>query len=163
MHLLALYEGSFPAAERRSASKLVSMAGSEKRMNFCAIADDDGAAAGLLVYWDFPAFTYVEHLAVFPQMRNGGIGQRLIEHLSEKVHKTLILEAEPPETPLACRRIAFYQRNGFEVADRHYRQPPYAKGGEEVPMWLLASGETGSQEAEDTARTIKEEVYAKHW
>ena len=110
--LMDLYEQSFPPAERRERQSLASLLSKEARMHFCSIIDDDGTMAGLFIYWDLHTFIYMEHFAVFPDMRNRGIGRRMLQHLFTLADKPLVLEAEPADDEMAKRRIDFYRRNG---------------------------------------------------
>lgn len=95
---------------------------------------------GLVTVWHFDAFRYIEHLAVSPSQRGRGIGAGVLSALEGP----LLLEVEPEETgEIACRRIAFYQRNGFHLLDADYVQPPYSPGLPEVPLKLMARGDIG--------------------
>lgn len=157
--LMDLYELSFPPAERRDRQSLARLLGNEGRMHFCAIIDDDGAMAGLLVYWDLHTFIYMEHLAVFPDMRNRGIGRRLLQHLPTLYSKPLVLEAEPADDGMAGRRIDFYRRNGFDVVETDYIQPAYKAGGDQLPLWIMAHGKMDSHQVQEAISTIKTEIY----
>lgn len=157
--LMDLYEQSFPPAERREKQSLASLLSKEARMHFCSIIDDDGTMAGLFIYWDLHTFIYMEHFAVFPDMRNRGIGRRMLQHLFTLADKPLVLEAEPADDEMAKRRIDFYRRNGFEVVETDYIQPSYTTGGDELPLWIMAHGEMDGQQVQDAIKTIKREIY----
>lgn len=160
--LVNLYVDSFPESERRDRSRLLSMIDGNQCMNLCSIIDDGGEVAGLLVYWDFDRFIYLEHFAIFPSMRNHGIGRKLLEHLFSKTDKVIFLEAEPDDTEMAKRRIGFYCRNGFEVVKKDYVQPSYVTDGEELPLWVLAHGQTDDNFVNEAVERIKEEVYYRN-
>ena len=51
-----------------------------------------------------------------------------------------------PETVLAARRIAFYERNGFFLNDFPYLQPPLSNGRDPVPLRVMTSGRAVSRE-----------------
>ena len=72
---------------------------------------------------------YLEHLAVFAEMRNKKIGQQILDWVKEQLQGVRLLEVEPAETEMATRRIHYYERNGYRILDRNYLQPPYVKGG----------------------------------
>ena len=68
----------------------------------------------LCALWELPGWRYLEHLAVAPEARNGGLGGRFLDGLTED--RPCVLEVELPETDLARRRIGFYKRNGAKEA-----------------------------------------------
>lgn len=93
-------------------------------------------------------------------MRNRKIGQQVLDWVKEHLKGVRILEVEPAETEIACRRINYYQRNGYVVLDKAYLQPAYRKEGGEFPLWIM--GNEVSQPAEvlkEQIQTIKEKVY----
>ena len=116
--LLDLYETSFPASERRDRTKLTDMIGTNDFMRFCAIIDNHDQLAGLFIYWDFPQFVYGEHFAIFPEMRNHGVGRDLLGHLFAITDKPIYIEVEPAEDEMSVRRVEFYRRNGFETVTK---------------------------------------------
>lgn len=129
--LMELYVEAFPPEERRPLSQ---MPPADPAFTFYAVGDD----AGLLTAWRFPDFTYVEHFAVYPELRGHGIGSQALAALPG----TVLLEVEPPEcSEQARRRIEFYRRNGFRLLDVDYVQPPYSPGLPSVPLRLMVRGE----------------------
>lgn len=97
--------------------------------------------AGLINSWHFDDFNYLEHLATMPALRGSGIGATTLYSLLNGFDKPWVLEVERPsaDSPMAARRIAFYERNGFSLLDYDYIQPPYAPGLPEVPLYLMSS------------------------
>ncbi len=153
--MLQLYQDAFPVEERRPVEKLNELV--ENKKSFVANAlVHDGQFAGLLNYWEFDSFVYLEHLAMLPQLRGQNLGGMLLETLKKDIHLPLVLEAERPETEIAARRAAFYQRHGFHVVDKDYMQPPYRAGEDEFPLWLFSTDEHFPLE---NVRLIKQEVY----
>ena len=124
--LTALYTEAFPVEERREIGQLGELLHTEPAMYFNAV-ECDGQLAGLFVYWDFGSFYYLEHLAVFAEMRNKKIGQQILDWVKEQLQGVRLLEVEPAETEMATRRIHYYERNGYRILDRNYLQPPYVK------------------------------------
>ncbi len=154
-----LYEEAFPEAERRDISQWKEMIVSCPRMHLNAV-EEGGQLAGLLVYWDFGDFYYVEHLAVYARMRNRKIGQQVLAYIGENLSGVCLLEVEPPLTDLSVRRINYYRRNGYEVLDKTYMQPSYRPSGEELPLWIM--GNDAGIEREKLQKyidTIKQNVY----
>ena len=99
--LTALYTEAFPVEERREIGQLGELLHTEPAMYFNAV-ECDGQLAGLFVYWDFGSFYYLEHLAVFAEMRNKKIGQQILDWVKEQLQGVRLLEVEPadPENPL---------------------------------------------------------------
>lgn len=100
----------------------------------------NGQEIGLLTLWRFPGFTFAEHLAISPGIRNGGYGGRVVEWLKQNEKNGIILEAELPETDLSRRRVAFYERYGFKICPKPYFQPPYHAGEAPLPLLLMYYG-----------------------
>lgn len=159
--LIGLYEKAFPPVERRSIESLKEYVDHKETMFFCAVYES-GELAGFVTYWLFTGFVYLEHIAVFPEMRNKDIGKQILDFLEANYPGVRLLEVEPNTSELNERRINFYKRNGYEVLDKDYLQPPYpGYGGEGIPLWIM-----GNQNADpkdkfaEFIRTIKEEVYS---
>ena len=82
---------------------------------------------------------YIEHFAVDPDCRNGGLGGKILQKVIEDTDMRICLEVEPPETEMAARRIGFYERNGFYYNDYFYMQPPIAEGRNAIPLRLMTT------------------------
>lgn len=119
-----LFQSSFPVNERRPLESLRKIISAEPDV-YCDAVLRDTVFVGLLVYWDFSDFVYVEYLAVNPDIRGGGIGARVLSQLKDFVRRSVVLEVEPPLNELAKRRIGFYERNGFVLLENEYFQPSY--------------------------------------
>lgn len=119
--LWEIYENSFPYAERRTpAHQRTALRSADYHMNAYA---EDGAVAGLIGYWEFPDYLYVEHLAVNPELRGSGHGSRIMRELIGSTDKTIILEIEPVEDEATARRLRFYEKLGFRT--NPYRHPQH--------------------------------------
>lgn len=147
--LLALYVEAFPEEERRDVNQLLRMLADVEEMHFCAVLHE-GVLAGLAVYWDMGSFYYMEHLAVFPSMRNKQIGRQVLQWWQENLSKPQLLEVEPPYNEMAQRRIGFYRRNGLEVLEENYVQPDYRADKPGLPLWIM-----GTEEPSGLARCIR--------
>ncbi len=154
--LIQLYTEAFPLEERRGEDQLKRMLAEESRMYFNAISCDD-KLSGLFVYWDFGTFYYLEHLAVYAEMRNSKIGQQTLDWIKENLNGLRILEVEPAEAEIAIRRIRYYERNGYNVYEKEYLQPAYRTGGNGCHLWVMCNREDiGLNEKLDL---LKEAVY----
>lgn len=108
--------------------------------------------------WEFETFIYVEHFAVNPVLRNGGVGSRMLKALKEDAEKMIILEVEPPTEKIAVRRVRFYERNGFFFNDYPYIQPSMGEGRKETPLFLMS---TERKIDEEEYRMIRNTLYTK--
>ncbi len=135
-----LLTAAFPPEEYRDFEELRVLTQDDPRFRNHAILDR-GELVGVLSYWDFGRFHYVEHFAVCPGMRNRGYGRKVLGMLRSRLHTPVVLEVERPDSELAARRIAFYRRNGFTLWESDYVQPPYRPGGDAVPMRLMVCGD----------------------
>ena len=149
---LDIYNASFPPDERRvyqGVSGFEEFLQSKSGLFHILVAADGcstgerprGRMLGFLSYWTFPGFVYVEHFAVNPAIRGGGIGSRMLSRLIEAVSPDVLLEVELPDTHEAERRIAFYERHGFRVRREYkYIQPPYGPGQSGMELLLMTHG-----------------------
>ena len=152
--LIDLYERSFPEEERRPTRDWLEMPGRDAA--FCPKKKKtNDVTAGLLTERQYREIAYVEHFAVSPEMRGGGLGARALQTLVESVQVPIVLEVEPKgSTPMADRRIAFYERQGFVLSPLSYMQPPYRPEGAAIALnlmstrgdWLRASHEAVCKE-----------------
>ena len=154
--VIVLYQQAFPASERREVNQLKRLIAGQSSMFFHVI-EEGGKLAGLFVYWKLADFYYLEHLAVFPEMRNKKIGQQVLDYVAEHLKGVRLLEVEPTEDEMTTRRVNYYRRNGYEVLDKTYVQPSYHALEDACPLWIMGS-EDSPRLAEQVER-IKEEVY----
>lgn len=113
-------------------------------------------SAGFLAVWEFESFTYIEHFAVDPDLRNSGTGSAMLQELVKKYQRPICLEVELPEDELTRRRIGFYERNGFVFNEYPYIQPPISQGKSPVPLRIMTYGGAIKQE---TFEEIKHVLY----
>ena len=85
--------------------------------------------------------TYVEHFAIDPAARNGGIGAEAMKQFLVFCGTPVVLEVEMPTDEMSKRRIGFYERLGFKLDNQVYHQPPYREGGEWLEMRLMTYGD----------------------
>lgn len=147
-----LLTATFPRDEYRELS--------EQRHNTAAckdfhlmLASCDGKNIGFISYWQLGEFHYVEHLATTPAVRGKGYGKIILEQLQQIATK-IVLEVEEPTNEISTRRIAFYQRAGFEICSLPYIQPPYRKGDGTLPMRLMFCGSPADKENFTKAKNL---------
>lgn len=98
---------------------------------------EQGERIGFISLWDLGDFIFAEHFVIYEPFRNQGYGGRAIDAVTKRFGE-VVLEAEPPETEIAARRLAFYHRHGFVSNDVAYLQPSYRHGGNDVPLVLMS-------------------------
>ena len=157
--LYDLYERAFPVAERRDRSAFVEKLMHEPRFHCMAIVPETDFA-GMLTYWQFDSFLYIEHFAISEELRGNNLGGRALSGFVQDARWPVVLEAETPETAIARRRIAFYERHHFHIVRTDYLQPPYRKGGESIPMYLMC---TARAFADEQIRELQLAVYGKFY
>lgn len=150
---------SFPKNEYRELSE--QRANTDGKAHFHNnVVLNDGQPIGLLTYWDFGTFCYVEHFAIDPGKRNGGFGNSVLRQICGDLGKPVVLEVEMPEEEMSRRRIGFYQRNGFVLWENNYEQPPYRPGDDFLPMLLMVYGPLDSDgDYEQIRRCIYRNIY----
>lgn len=97
----------------------------------------DGEKVGFITVWTISDFVFAEHFVIFEKYRNRGLGARALNKLKDTFSK-IVLEAETPETDIAKRRLAFYERCGFIRNEQEYFQPAYRDNGSEVPLVIMS-------------------------
>lgn len=120
---MALYRASFPSHELRLwDDQQAVMSDPAYHFDMCLT---DGALAGLILYWDFGSYIYVEHFCVEPNLRDQGLGTLILRALAQQNDKPIILEIDPLVDDVALRRRDFYTRCGYVQNDYKHIHPPY--------------------------------------
>lgn len=157
----ALLHSAFPAEERRDDAQQRNYTNNHPKFHCCLLTKNENPV-GLITYWNFTDFVYIEHLAIHESMRNSGYGGQALKEFMQKNKLPVVLEVEMPRIKgdITHRRIAFYRRHGFSLRKMAYKQPPYREGDEWLPMKLMSSTKLKWLHIADTVRdTIYREVY----
>lgn len=155
-----IYLQSFPPEERRPFADLIGRTcDHSSRLRLLTIEHDE-SVVGLISYWQFDSFRYIEHFAIESQQRSGGIGSRALSDFISRDSRPVVIEVEPPETDeMAKRRIEFYRRAGFnELEDFEYIQPPYAPGLPSVRLMLMTTV-IEQIDVKNVVKTLHKSVY----
>lgn len=134
--IFAIMEASFPVSEIRTYSGQQALLANPNYRLFTE-KDTEGRILAFLAAWELPALRFIEHIAVNPEVRGGGIGNRLMERYIRLSDKPVVLEVEPPDGELEQRRIGFYERLGFHLNPYSYVQPPLRAGQEDLPLRIM--------------------------
>jgi GNAT superfamily N-acetyltransferase len=124
-----LYEEAFPIEERRSLeNQRVVM--KKEIYHFDTLIEEE-QMIGVLLWWDFKTYRYIDHFATSTQQRNKGFGKLILEKFRDLNDKPILLEVELPNSDINKRRIKFYERAGFKLNKHNYstqssqeNQPP---------------------------------------
>ncbi|AQQ54999.1 N-acetyltransferase [Planococcus lenghuensis] len=103
----------------------------------------------VLMYAEFPNFSFVDYLFVSAESRGMGIGKKTLQMLKDK-NKPIILEVEPVDYDDSDseKRLRFYAREGFQHASSiGYSRRSLATGEENV-MEILYWAPNGESEEE---------------
>lgn len=152
-----LMENSFPSDEYRVYEEQKNLLNNPK-YSIYVLYDKSQQIKAFIAAWEFAEFGYIEHFAVNPEYRNGGIGAAMLREFISQSDKLLCLEVEPPTTQIANRRISFYKRNDFYLNDYPYMQPSMSKGKKSIPLCIMTSGQNINQEM---FSKIKETLYTE--
>src|SRR5690554_5263919 len=131
----SLYVESFPIAERR---KLEDHKRAFANPHFHPLSVwEDEILLGIVFYWEWDNYRYIEYLAVSPDLRGHGYGFQIIKHIKDSEH-TIILEIDPLENELSVRRLQFYERAGFTLTPYRFMHLPYRLDGVSQELLILS-------------------------
>ena len=154
--LISLHSETFPEYETfQETPLLANLIDNVQSMQFNGIYEEN-ELVGFFIYWDLEDSYYIHFIAVFPELRNRKIGQKVLDWCLENLHLPVFLESEIPYDEITQRRLNFYKRNGFkELANDPAILADVRRGGH--PLWLM-----GTQEVDDLTpylTRIRDEVY----
>ncbi|MCQ2204327.1 MAG: GNAT family N-acetyltransferase [Bacteroidales bacterium] len=147
---------SFPEEERRPIEQQRLYTDTHRQFQAQAILSDF-AFAGIMNIWHLTGATYIEHLAIVPELRRNGIASEALKTLQRRSNKPIILEVEPAIDETTISRINFYERNGFKLQPISYTQPPYSQELPPVSLNIMTYGDTPN--IGDIIEEIKSTVY----
>ena len=157
--LYSLYVSAFPELERRTWEGLVHELTYEKRFHANVLLKEN-QFVGLLNFWNFEGFYYLEHFAISEKLRGRNIGTDAMKLFMSRCNLPIIFEVEMPTSIIAQKRIQFYERLGFILLPNKYAQPPYSSGEKEFPMQLMTNDrEFASTKFEWIKDILYSEVY----
>lgn len=157
LFMLEILTGSFPKEEYRDLPEIKRLIKEEDAFRPTIIRTPDGRCCGIMNHWTFDGFVYVEHFAIREDLRNRGLGKEALRAFLETLEAPTVLEVELPTGDMERRRIAFYERSGFEVIKGRYFQPPYRSGDKPLEMLIMAHRAKGSPMP--SLERIKKSIY----
>ncbi len=139
-----LYQISFPEYEQRSIESQKSLTNAEN-YTLLSFAEQE-TYVGLLTYWDFEEFCYLEHFAINPGLRGKGYGSKIIQYFLKNDSNKLILEIDPIEDDISKKRCRFYERLGFKQNSFDFINPGYKGKKHPHQLTLMSSPEILTEE-----------------
>ncbi|MBP1967561.1 GNAT family N-acetyltransferase [Paenibacillus aceris] len=139
--IFEIMNASFPDSERRTYEGQKELL-SDPHYRLITEKDASDHIIAFVAVWEFPSFRFVEHIAVDPAIRGGGLGGKLMKAYIEESLSPILLEVEPPVADLAQRRVNFYKRLGFHINHFDYVQPPLQKEQPDLPLKIMSYPQT---------------------
>lgn len=140
--IFAAYETTFQPEERRDERMFRQLFGKPQVKVLSVLHRLNNI--GYLILWELSEFVFVEHFEIFSEYRSLKYGSEILDHLI-KQHTHVALEAEPASfSPDAEKRVKFYEKNGFQILDKEYIQPPYTQQTNSLNLWLMANWQPNS-------------------
>ncbi len=152
-----LMEMSFPSDEYRTYDEQKALL-NNPAYSIYVLYNEYQEIKAFIAVWEFNKFAFIEHFAVNPEHRNGGVGAYILNEMVEMLGITVCLEVEPPETEMTSRRIGFYKRNNFFLNEYPYMQPSISRGKNAIPLFIMTSG---GKVDEEIFEQIKCTLYTK--
>ncbi|RNC65504.1 GNAT family N-acetyltransferase [Proteiniphilum sp. X52] len=130
-----LYEESFPLAERRKKEDHLRAYADDRFFPLSAWEGEE--LIGLIFFWEWDSYRYLEYLAVNPELRGQSFGSRMLKYLRDSQH-TIILEIDPLSNELSVRRLQFYERAGYTLTPYRFTHLPYRLEAEPQELLILS-------------------------
>lgn len=157
--VFAIMLKAFPIDERRTFDEQKALLSNTVFEIFVCKDGENGEIKGFISTYRFDGFCFVEHFAVDAKYRNMGLGHEILQELKMRCGM-ILLEVEPPTSEQAKRRIAFYERNGFNLNDYAYTQPPISAHTKPIPLMIMTTDATLSEDEFFAAKsTLYKHVY----
>lgn len=138
-----LYETSFPKIERRNINEQKQIQ-NDSRYKTYAYLDEDNFV-GIVFYWDFDKFRFIEHFAVNPSFRGKSYGSKILESLLN-TSNDVVLEIELISDEISKKRLRFYEKFDFKVNDFKHYQVPFREEQESLELLFLSHGRVLSKD-----------------
>lgn len=119
---MKIYEASFPIFEQRTLKNQIEALQNE--MYYSSIICENDKLIGIIFYWKYGKYTYIEHLAISPSLRGKNYGSKILRDFC-KDNKDTILEIDNPIDEISIKRLQFYSKIGFKLQDFEHIHPPY--------------------------------------
>lgn len=119
---MKIYQASFPIFEQRTLKNQIEAL--EDEMYYSSIICENDKLIGIIFYWKYGKYTYIEHLSISPSLRGKNYGSKILRDFC-KDNKDTILEIDNPIDEISIKRLKFYSKIGFKLQDFEHIHPPY--------------------------------------
>ena len=131
-----IYGYSFPRYEQRTFEH--QQAAFRSPLYHLDACVEGGEVIGLIGYWIFPDYAYIEHYAMAREARGRGYGTKILgDFLARMAGRIVVLEIDPVVDEVSTRRLEFYQRLGFQESPFRPPCPKYRPDEVEGELWVL--------------------------
>ena len=131
-----LYEKSFPENEKRTLKEQKIILNNDLYHAKAIIKDEK--FIGILFYWVFCEYAFVEHFALDVYCQGKSYGTKILNEFLDK-YENVVLEIEPIVDEKTEKRLRFYERLGFIVNEINHFQVPFRTGDEKLKLLFLSS------------------------
>ena len=146
-----LYNEAFPIEERWDFDAVF---GNKLNNNYKFYSFLDGdAPIGIAIIWTLEYFNFIEYLAIDKKFRGKNYGSKILTQILDLLKdKFVVIEVEPSDlNEIAKKRIDWYLRFGFILADYDYNMPcfDYGKKNSVLRMKIMTTKKIESKEEHD--------------
>ncbi|MCD7978337.1 MAG: GNAT family N-acetyltransferase [Tannerellaceae bacterium] len=139
-----IYRISFPFFEQRTLSQQ-EVAFADERYHLDLYIQGETCVA-FIAYWEFPAYIYIEHLAVNPELRGQNMGSHILSNFAGQNAKTILLEIDPLVDDVSRKRFRFYEKLGYQMNTYRHFHPAYREGCPPHELIILSLHKTLREE-----------------
>lgn len=132
-----LYQVSFPAYLQRS--QVVQLAAMDSKAYHCVNIWNKHVYVGLVFYWEWNDFCYIEHFATNSRIWGLNYRQRSLHAFCEKrIGRKIIIETDVPLQRESVEQLVFYEQLGFSANMLEYEKPSYARDAQKMKRILMS-------------------------
>lgn len=157
--VMKIYQASFPIFEQRTLKTQIEAL--ENEMYYCTIICENGMLIGLIFYWKYGKYTYIEHLAISPNLRGKNYGSKILKAFCED-NKHTILEIDNPIDEISIKRLNFYSKLGFKLQDFQHIHPPYRQEYDGHNLKIMSFNRDWSKEEYEEFNTFLKTTVMKY-
>ena len=85
---MKIYEASFPIFEQRTLKNQIEAL--ENEMYYSSIICENDKLIGIVFYWKYGKYTYIEHLAISPSLRGKSYGSKILRDFCKDNKDTIV-------------------------------------------------------------------------
>lgn len=141
--MMEIYKTSFPLFEQRTIEAQIDVLKDDKYN--CVVICEEELIIGILFYWEFENYRYIEHLAISANLRGKNYGSKVLKKFCD-YNGTIILEIDPPVDDISVKRLNFYSNLGFTLQEFNHIHPPYRKEYEGHSLKIMSYNKNISED-----------------